>query len=91
MKKVAMLVLAVIVSIVFASTGFTQEKAATPPAPEKANVTSTFSSTTAGAKDEAPAKETGKTKKVKKHKKAKTTKKEAKPAEEKAPEATPAK
>jgi hypothetical protein len=72
MKKAAMIVLALIIGVVFASTGFTQDKPAAAPAdkavaaPEK-------------AKDEA-AKETKKPKKAKKAK----AKKEAKPAEEKA-------
>jgi hypothetical protein len=82
MKKVVMFVLAVMLSVVFASTGFTQDKpAATPPAPEKAAVGAPEK-----AKEEAPAKETKKAKKVKKHKKAKKAKKEAMPADEKAAE-----
>jgi hypothetical protein len=76
MKKVVMFVLAVMISIVFVSTGFTQDKPAAPP--EKAGV-----SAPEKAKEEAPVKEK---KKVKKSKKAKKAKKEAKPAEEKAAE-----
>ena len=77
MKKVVMFVLAVLISVVFVSTGFTQDKPATPP--EKAAVGAPEK-----AKDEAPAKETKKAKK--KVKKVKKAKKEVKPAEEKAAE-----
>ena len=83
MKKACLIILALLISVVFASTGFTQEKAApaTPPpavgsekvvAPEKA----------------APEKKAKKTKKAKKPKKAKKAKKAQ---EEKAPEAASAK
>ena len=76
MKKVLMFVLAAIISVAFASVGFTQDKPATPPADKPAVAAPEKT------KDDA-AKET---KKVKKHGKAKVTKakKDAKAADEKA-------
>src|ERR1035437_4696354 len=76
MKKVLMFVLAAIISVAFASVGFTQDKPAAPPADKPAVAAPEK------AKDDA-AKET---KKVKKHGKAKVTKakKDAKAADDKA-------
>lgn len=75
MKKAFVIVIALLISVVFASAGFAQEKAAPPPAaaPEKV-----------AAPEKAPTE-----KKVKKTKKSKKPKK-SKKVKEKAPEAVPA-
>ncbi|HEY3276681.1 MAG TPA: hypothetical protein VGJ94_08675 [Syntrophorhabdaceae bacterium] len=73
MKKAALIVLALLISVVFVSTGFTQDKPAAAPA-DKAAVAAPEK------KDDGAVKETKKAKKAKKAK----AKKEAKPAEDKA-------
>jgi cytochrome bd-type quinol oxidase subunit 1 len=79
MKKAFVIVIALLISVVFASAGFAQEKAAppVPAAPEKV-----------AAPEKAPTEK--KVKKSKKSKKPKKSKKSKKAPAEKAPEAAPA-